>query len=99
MRRGQMENAFKIKKPTTKKIQPIKIAISKSNGNHKPKNYNRHTRKSQPGLTKMAEGVSGPTHPLPQTHQKRHLHVKKLAENINRKLAEELKHPKRARNS
>ena len=71
----------------------------KSNGNHKPKNYSRHTRKSQPGLTKMAEGVSGPTHPLPQTHQKRHLHVKQLAENINRKLAEELKPAKRARNS
>ena len=44
-------------------------------------------------------GVRGHAHLLPQTHQKTHLHVKRLTQNINWMLAEELKPPKRARNS
>ena len=39
------ENTFEIKTAETKNnAVPIQIAITKSNGNHKPKNYNGHTQ-------------------------------------------------------
>ena len=50
-RRGQMqkiENAFEMKRPATKNNSVhIYMVISKSNGNHKPKNYNGHTHEKE----------------------------------------------------
>ena len=53
MRRVQMqdiENAFEIKRPTTKNhLVYIQTAISKPHGNCKPKHYKRYTHKKEKG--------------------------------------------------
>ena len=44
----KIENAFEMKRPATKNNSVhIYMVISKSNGNHKPKNYNGHTHQKE----------------------------------------------------